>query len=70
MQFSIILTKLHHGNEKFPNDLTASFVLCFNTIALRNGPVRPEGRGGSVSCNLRKNTEPSTLRGEGFFMGF
>ncbi|OGW52933.1 MAG: hypothetical protein A2Y81_03095 [Nitrospirae bacterium RBG_13_43_8] len=50
--------------------LTDSLDLCFNRIALRNGPVRPEGRGGSVSCKFKENNKPSTQRGEGFFMGF
>jgi hypothetical protein len=56
--------------ERFPGDLTALSYLWFNKVALRNGPARPKGRGGSVSCKIRKFNEPSTQRGEGFFMGF
>lgn len=52
------------------NYLTDAFALCFNIVALRDGPVRPGGRGGSVSCRFRENNNLPLNRGEGFFMGF
>ncbi|MDI6890433.1 MAG: MazG nucleotide pyrophosphohydrolase domain-containing protein [Thermodesulfovibrionales bacterium] len=40
--------------QVFSRNLTAFLDLCFNKIAFKDGPVRPEGRGGSPSCENLK----------------